>query len=91
MVQDKVQQLVLQGAIGVKDQGLETLPATRNELMTKDHQQVAEEHERLKKDAQTMSDACSYIPYPVYLLEIEKHLYHLDTVEVAARVFVPVL
>lgn len=30
VVQDKVQQLVLQGAIGVKDQGLETLPATRN-------------------------------------------------------------
>lgn len=91
MVQDKVQQLVLQGAIGVKDQGLETLPAARNQLVTKDHQQVAEEHECLKKEPQVMSDAYSYIPYPVYLLEIEKYLNHLDTVEVAAGVFVPVL
>lgn len=49
MVQDKVQQLVLQGAIRVKDQGLETLPSAGNELVTKDHQQVTEEHECLKK------------------------------------------
>lgn len=38
-----------------------------------------------------MSDAYSDIPYPVYLVEIENYRYHVDTVEVAAGVVVPVL
>lgn len=47
VVQDKVEQLVLQSAIRVKNQWLEALPATRSQLVTEDHQQVTEKHERL--------------------------------------------
>lgn len=49
MVQDKVEQLILKCAIRVEDQRLEALPAARSQLMTEDHQQVAEEHECLKE------------------------------------------
>lgn len=38
VVQDKVEQLVLQSAIRVKNQWLEALPATRSQLVTEDHQ-----------------------------------------------------
>lgn len=47
VVQDEVEQLVLQRAVRVKDQRLQALPAARRQLVTEDHQQVAEKHERL--------------------------------------------
>lgn len=49
MVQDEVEQLVLQSAVGVKDQRLKPLPTTGDQLVAEDHQQVAEKHERLGK------------------------------------------
>lgn len=49
VVQDKVEQLVLQSAVRVEDQWLEALPAARSQLVTEDHQQVTEKHERLSK------------------------------------------
>lgn len=49
MVQDEVEQLVLQSAVGVENQRLEALPAAGDQLVTEDHQQVAEKHERLDK------------------------------------------
>lgn len=49
MVKDKVEQLVLQSAIRVKNQRLEALPAARSQLVTEDHQQVTEKHERLNR------------------------------------------
>lgn len=52
VVQDKVEQLVLQRAVGVEHEGLEALPAARRQLVTEDHQQVTEKHERLHKEAQ---------------------------------------
>lgn len=47
VVQHEGQQLVLQRVVGVEDQRLETLPAARSQLVAEDHQQVAQEHERL--------------------------------------------
>lgn len=57
VVQHEVQQLVLQRAVGVEDEGLETLPAAGRQLVAEDHQQVAQEHERLRKN--TSSQNCS--------------------------------
>lgn len=52
VVQDEVEQLVLQGAVGVEDQRLEPLPAAGDQLVAEDHQQVAEEHEGLRVKGQ---------------------------------------
>lgn len=49
VVQHEGQQLVLQRVVGVEDQRLETLPAAGRQLVAEDHQQVAQEHERLRK------------------------------------------
>ena len=49
VVQDEVEQLVLQSAVWVEDQWLEALPTARDQLVTEDHQQVAEKHERLSR------------------------------------------
>lgn len=47
MVQDKVEQLILQSAVWVEDERLETFSASRSQLVAEDHQQVTEQHERL--------------------------------------------
>lgn len=49
VVQHEIEQLVLQSAVWVEDQRLEALPAAGRQLVTEDHQQVAEKHECLNK------------------------------------------
>lgn len=62
VVQHEGQQLVLQRVVGVEDQRLEALPAARRQLVAEDHEQVAQQHERLrgnKTQAQQAAWWCS--------------------------------
>ena len=55
VVQHEVEQLVLQGGVGVEDQWLEPLPAPRHQLVAEDHQQVTQQHEGLEEGRERQS------------------------------------
>lgn len=50
MIQDKIEQFILQRAVWIKDQWLQSVSTAVDQLVTEDHQQVTQQHEGLWRE-----------------------------------------